>query len=225
MAAKGGRRRARGIGGGHVMRAVTPPRPARRQPSPAPPPAARLQSANGVTLVALGYAALFPDGYNARGIPGNFEGRVPHQDPAEDDDLCSPNYERPKDVVASLEYLATRPDIDLQRLALIAFSQGAQTGMNALLEASVDLGTYQVDYTDLVPDPLNPGEFIEQKIKKPSRRRFASPPTCPSRSSAPSTTAAAATTATTARPPPPSPVATCSTAAPPPSSSTAPATR
>jgi hypothetical protein len=36
MAAKGGRRRARGIGGGHVVRAVIPPRPARRQPSPAP---------------------------------------------------------------------------------------------------------------------------------------------------------------------------------------------
>ncbi len=120
----------------------------------------------GNLLVTLGYAALFPDSYNARGIPGNFEGRVPHYDPAQDDDLCSPNYERPKDVVASLEYLATRADIDLQRLALIAFSQGAQTGMNALLDASVDLGTYQVDYTDLVPDPLNPGEFLEQKIKK-----------------------------------------------------------
>jgi hypothetical protein len=145
MAAKGGRRRARGIGGGHVMRAVTPPRPARRQPSPAPrcPPAvgqrphphrpplpARpavhgpgpypvvrfLQGSGGFwsndtipnpitptnalasqfrdwgnILVSLGYAALFPDGYNARGIPGNFEGRVPHQDPAQDDDLCSPN--------------------------------------------------------------------------------------------------------------------------------------
>jgi dienelactone hydrolase len=161
------------------MRAVTPPRPARRQPSPAPrcPPAvgqrphphrpplpARpavhgpgpypvvrfLQGSGGFwsndtipnpitptnalasqfrdwgnLLVSLGYAALFRDGYNARGIPGNFEGRVPHHDPAQNDDFCSPNYERPKDVVASLEYLATRPNIDLQRLALIAFSQGA----------------------------------------------------------------------------------------------------
>jgi hypothetical protein len=34
---------------------------------------------------------------------------VPHHDPAQDDDLCSPNYKRPKDVVALLEYLAPAP--------------------------------------------------------------------------------------------------------------------
>jgi hypothetical protein len=120
----------------------------------------------GDLLVGLGYAALFPDSYNPRGIPADFEGRAPHHDPAEDDALCSPNYERPKDVVAALEYLAGRPDIDCGRVGLIGFSHGAQTGMNALLDASVDLGTYQVDYTDLVPDPADPGQFIEQKVKK-----------------------------------------------------------
>ena len=120
----------------------------------------------GNLLVTLGYAALFPDSYNPRGIPAGYEGRVPHYDPNQDDALCSPNYERPKDVIAALEYLASRTDIDLQRLALIGFSHGAQTGMNALLDASVDLGTYQVDYTDLVPDPANPGLFLEKKIKK-----------------------------------------------------------
>ncbi len=120
----------------------------------------------GDLLAGLGYAALFPDSYNPRGIAGDFEGRVPHHDPAQDDALCSPNYERPKDLVAALEYLSARSDVDLQRLALIAFSQGAQTGMNALLDASVDRGVYDVDYTDLVEDPLNPGQFIEKKIKK-----------------------------------------------------------
>ncbi len=120
----------------------------------------------GNLLAGLGYAALFPDSFNPRGIAGDFEGRTPHHDPAEDDALCSPNYERPKDVVAALEYLASRSDIDRDRIALIGFSHGAQTGMNALLDASVDLGTYQVDYTDLVPDPDHPGEFIEQKVKK-----------------------------------------------------------
>ena len=120
----------------------------------------------GDLLASLGYAALFPDSYNPRGIPADFEGRVPHYDPLQDDALCSPNYERPKDFVASLEYLVSRADIDRERVALIAFSQGAQTGMNALLDASVDRGVYDVDYTDLVEDPLNPGQFIEKKIKK-----------------------------------------------------------
>jgi Dienelactone hydrolase family len=120
----------------------------------------------GDLLVTLGYAALFPDSFNLRGIPGNFEGRSPHHDPAQDDALCSPNYERPKDVLAAIEYLSTRPEVDSHRLALIGFSHGAQTGMNSLLDASVNLGTYQVDYTDLVPDPQNAGQFIEQGTKK-----------------------------------------------------------
>ncbi len=120
----------------------------------------------GNLLVGLGYACLFPDSYNPRGIAGDFEGREPHYDSTKDDALCSPNYERPKDVVAALDYLVSRSDIDRERVALIAFSQGAQTGMNALLDASVDRGVYDVDYTDLVEDPLHPGVFVEKKIKK-----------------------------------------------------------
>lgn len=118
----------------------------------------------GNLLVGLGYACLFPDSYNPRGIAGDFEGRRPHYDPLQDDALCSPNYERPKDVVAALAYLDGRDDVDRERIALIAFSQGAQTGMNALLDASVDLGTYQVDYVDLVPDGL--GGMKEVSVKK-----------------------------------------------------------
>ena len=118
----------------------------------------------GNLLVGLGYACLFTDSYNVRGIAADFEGRRPHHDPLEDDDLCSPNYERPKDVVAALTYLNGRADVDRERIALIAFSQGAQTGMNALLDASVDLGTYQVDYVDLVPDGL--GGMKEVTVKK-----------------------------------------------------------
>ena len=120
----------------------------------------------GDLLISLGYATLFPDSYNPRGIAGGFEGRRPHHDTAEDDSLCSPNYERPKDVVAALEYLVSRSDIDRERVALIGFSHGAQTGMNALLDASVDRGVYDVDYVDLVEDPLNPGQFIEKTVKK-----------------------------------------------------------
>ena len=120
----------------------------------------------GNLLVGLGYAALFPDSYNPRGIAGDFGDRRPHHDADEDDALCSPNYERPKDVVAALEYLVTRAEIDRERVALIGFSHGAQTGMNALLDASVDRGVYDVDYVDLVEDPDNPGEFVEKSVKK-----------------------------------------------------------
>lgn len=113
----------------------------------------------GNLLVGMGYAALMVDSFNPRGIAGNFENRLPHHDPLQDDALCSPNYERPKDVVAALTYLASRADIDRERIALIGFSHGAQTGMNALLDASVDLGTYQVDYVDLVNN-------VEVSVKK-----------------------------------------------------------
>lgn len=120
----------------------------------------------GNLLVDLGYACLFPDSLHPRGISGSFEGRRPHHDPLEDDALCSPNYERPKDVIAALEYLVTRPEIDRDRIALIGFSHGAQTGMNVLLDASVDLGNYEVDCIDLVPHPDDPDEFVEQTVKK-----------------------------------------------------------
>lgn len=120
----------------------------------------------GDLLVGLGYAALFPDSYNPRGIEGGFDGRQPHHDAAKDDALCSPNYERPKDVVAALAYLASRADIDRERVALVGFSHGAQTGMNALLDVSVDRGAYDVDYIDLVEQPAGSGTFVEISTKK-----------------------------------------------------------
>lgn len=110
----------------------------------------------GNLLVAMGYVCLVPDSFHPRGITGSFEGRRPHHDPGEDDAICSPNYERPKDVTAALEYLTSRGDIDMQRTALIGFSHGAQTGMNALVDASVDLGTYQVNW-------INPNNLTESK--------------------------------------------------------------
>lgn len=113
----------------------------------------------GNLLVGLGYAALFVDSFNPRGLPDDFEGKRPSYQPADDDHRCSPNYERPKDVVAALEFLDTLPDIDLERCALIGFSHGAQTAMNAVLDVSVDLGNYQVDYLDLVNN-------VEKSVKK-----------------------------------------------------------
>ncbi|GEM_PF-1316264 len=118
----------------------------------------------GDLLVAEGYACLFPDSFNPRGIAGNFAGRRPHHDPSKDDALCSPNYERPKDVIASLSYLQSRDDIDPKRIALMGFSHGAQTGMNALLDPSVNLGQYQVNYIDLQED--GEGGMIEVNTSK-----------------------------------------------------------
>ncbi len=119
----------------------------------------------GNLLVGMGYACLFPDSLHPRGITGSFEGKRPHYDPAEDDAACSPNYERPKDIVAALEYIVTRSDLNRDRLAWIGFSHGSQTGMNALLDASVDLGDYEVDYIDLVDDAN--GGMVEDSVKKP----------------------------------------------------------
>lgn len=117
----------------------------------------------GNLLVGMGYACLFPDSLHPRGITGSYAGKLPHYNPAMDDAACSPNYERPKDVVAALEYLVTRPDLDTSRLALMGFSHGAQTGMNALLDASVDLVNYEVDHVALVDDGNN--GFVEDTIK------------------------------------------------------------
>lgn len=126
----------------------------------------------GNLLVAEGYACLFPDSFHPRGITGSFEGRRPHYDPAEDDSACSPNYERPKDVVAALIYLVSRPDIDRENIAMIGFSHGAQTGMNALVDVSVDRGNYDVDYIALVDDGEGGQEEDEIKLAVPSPVRI-----------------------------------------------------
>ena len=121
----------------------------------------------GELLADLGYLVLLPDSYNPRGIPGNFGSRRPHHDPAIDDHLCSPNYERPKDVVAALEFLTGREEFDGEHVALMGFSHGAQTCINAVVDASVDLGQYTVSYVDLVAVPnTNPVIYQEETVDK-----------------------------------------------------------
>lgn len=116
----------------------------------------------GELLADPGYLACFPDSYNPRGIPGNFSGRRPHYNPALDDALCSPNYERPKDVIAALTYLQGRSDVDTDNIALMGFSHGAQTAINAVLDVSVDLGQYEVSYVALNDqDDEDPGNDVE----------------------------------------------------------------
>lgn len=117
-------------------------------------------------LTNLGYAMLLVDSFNPRGIPENYSGRVPHHDPADDDALCSPNYERPKDVIAALAYLDSRSDVDREHIGLIGFSHGSQTGLNAILDPSVDLVNYTVDYIDLIN---NVEEEVELAVDSPVR--------------------------------------------------------
>jgi len=99
-------------------------------------------------LPARGYAVMCIDSFNPRGIPGNFAGRYPTLNPTFDDALCSPNYERPKDVIAGLTYLASLPQVDKDHIGLLGFSHGSQTGLNAILDPSIDLSPYTVSYDD-----------------------------------------------------------------------------
>lgn len=114
-------------------------------------------------LTNLGYAMLLVDSYNPRGIAGNYSGRRPHHDPTKDDALCSPNYERPKDVIAALAYLDGRTDVDRNQIGILGFSHGSQTGLNAILDPSVDLGAYTVDYTN------NLNQTVDLAVDSPVR--------------------------------------------------------
>ncbi|MCB1070968.1 MAG: hypothetical protein KDL31_11490 [Kiritimatiellae bacterium] len=97
-------------------------------------------------LSSNGYLSLYVDSFNPRGISTNFANRLPHHDPALDDALCSPNYERPKDVVAALSFLAAHNEVDRDRIGILAFSHGSQVALNAILDPSVDLTPYTVRY-------------------------------------------------------------------------------
>lgn len=102
----------------------------------------------GERLADRGFLCLLPDSFNPRGIAGSFSSRRPHHDPLIDDAVCSPNYERPKDVVAALTFLNGLPEVDREYIGLLGFSHGSQTGLNAILDPSVDLLNYSVDYVN-----------------------------------------------------------------------------
>lgn len=53
------------------------------------------------------------------------------------DAKCSPAYERPRDVADAIQYLSTLPDVDINRIGLLGFSQGAETVISAALNTDV----------------------------------------------------------------------------------------
>lgn len=100
------------------------------------------------TFASEGYASLFVDSFTPRGII-EFPGRRPAEDPGEDDSLCSPAYERPKDVFKALAFLQARPEIQDDRIALLGFSHGAETALSSLVSASVTKNTWTMSYLKL----------------------------------------------------------------------------
>ena len=73
-------------------------------------------------LVGAGYAVLFPDSFTARGM---------RQICTEHKRSIFPK-DRADDVAAAVEWLAKRPDIDTDRLALMGWSHGAMTTLWAV---------------------------------------------------------------------------------------------
>lgn len=90
-----------------------------------------------VQLTQRGYMAIFPDSYNPRGIPEDFHDRRPHIDPSFDSDSCSPQFDRPRDILATLDYLATRGDVELNKVSIVGFSQGSEAIYNAFNDVTV----------------------------------------------------------------------------------------
>ncbi len=119
------------------------------------------------TFADHGYASLFVDSYTPRGLV-EFPGRRPAEDPAKDDAVCSPSYERPKDCYKALRFLRDRPEIQPDRVGLLGFSQGAETSLASLLSASVTRADWTMSYLKLdgstetraFPGPVRPADEL-----------------------------------------------------------------
>jgi len=75
-------------------------------------------------LVAEGYAVLFPDSFNPRGRREICSQKLGSQSITQDN--------RRLDVLAALEFLRTRPDIDGARVALLGWSHGGSATLAAM---------------------------------------------------------------------------------------------
>jgi dienelactone hydrolase len=75
-------------------------------------------------LVAEGYAVLFPDSFNPRGRREICSQKLGNQGITQD--------KRRLDVLAALEFLRTRPDVDGARVALLGWSHGGSATLAAM---------------------------------------------------------------------------------------------
>jgi len=89
-------------------------------------------------FMSLGYAYLFPHraGYgNSAGTPLAEEVTAPRGTPEHDEQMVRRLTQENKDVMASLDYLTTRPDIDSDRIVVMGSSLG---GIHTLLALAKD---------------------------------------------------------------------------------------
>jgi dienelactone hydrolase len=78
-------------------------------------------------LASWGYAALIIDSFSARGLAQVCDGS-----------RALPGPERAKDVFAAVAYLRSRSDIDASRLAVLGYSHGGWTALNASTEKNTE---------------------------------------------------------------------------------------
>jgi dienelactone hydrolase len=92
-----------------------------------------------------GFVAMFVDSYTNR-LPGtapanqNFQNRRPAVDSATDDAACSPTTLRPNDAYKARSWLVTNAvaqKVNINRIGLMGFSQGAETVLSAVVDESV----------------------------------------------------------------------------------------
>ncbi|MBI1290575.1 hypothetical protein GC173_04945 [bacterium] len=88
------------------------------------------------TFTDAGYIALFVDSYTPRGLV-TFSSKRPSDNPLVDDALASDRLVRPQDAYSALAFLRERDDVIDNRVALMGFSQGAQSVLAAVVDPSV----------------------------------------------------------------------------------------
>jgi dienelactone hydrolase len=78
-------------------------------------------------LASWGYAALIIDSFSSRGLAQVCDGS-----------RALPGPERAKDVFAAAAYLRSRSDIDASRIAVLGYSHGGWTALNAATEKNIE---------------------------------------------------------------------------------------
>lgn len=104
----------------------------------------------GTRFQDAGYVALFIDSYTVRGVV-EFANRRPAADPNLSDALCSNRHVRPLDAYSALDYLRAQPNVIDDRVALMGFSQGAESVLVAVTDESVSAmqAQWEVRYLNL----------------------------------------------------------------------------
>jgi len=100
---------------------------------------------------------VFPDSYNPRGF-SEFCNVAPPEDA-----VCSPAYERPKDVYAIMQWLHQQNYVDTTRIGLLGFSHGGSTTLASIIDYDYlekDTWAVSANGTSMeVPGPVDFGRY------------------------------------------------------------------